>query len=337
MWNRKRKAYICLLAGIGLISWGAWEAARDGLPRMFRTGLGTSPTPVPPNVGCVKAKRDIKLHYEPKGGTDGSIVDWESRQYKKPVAAGHYGIIVDMIKPTETSGTRRMFYRIVWATEDDPFLAGNPKLAKQQHWIITDLVETIDCKSVHGPTEVVANPAMLGNEQPVVALPPTPIPSPKLSLWGPVQPCGKIEPCTEKIAIAHNGTFDYSARCQQPASFATIAQGETATIRYVNGLIKPNSPEATADYQPEVPYGVPEAKIEQKHRDSWKCRPVPEQPLHSILVVSSAGRVFVFEDNILILENETTNPITLALVYNDNPWLFQRHTGSARFKVEIRR
>lgn len=142
----KSFAVLLLLVGFALIGWGVYpyfDKRNDPPPT-------PNPTPTPVNSGCVKANNEITSRYSPITRR-GEIVDWRPIPYATPIPAGHYGMIADLSQPSETQGTRREFYKIVWASEADPYLVRNPKMARNQHWILTDLVTPADCRSIPGP------------------------------------------------------------------------------------------------------------------------------------------------------------------------------------------
>lgn len=128
-----------------------------------------------PEKECVCAKVEIRTRYKAVRN-DRAIVDWEPASDLE-VYPGKYGRLV---KGEESKiGDGRTLWKIVWASEADPFLVSAPENSLSQVWILSELVDRVDCRKIPPPLPTPApTPVPTPTPEPTPTSEPTPAPEP---------------------------------------------------------------------------------------------------------------------------------------------------------------
>lgn len=147
-------AVLLLLVGITSLGWGIY-------PYFSKYVFGEKV--------CVCARVEIRIRYKPVRN-EGAIIDWEPIN-DLAVLAGHFGRIAGGEEAVAQISGGRSLLKVVWATDNDPFLVASLGSTDKQYWVLSDLMDRVDCRKIPPPT-----PTPTPTPEPTPE--PTPIPEP---------------------------------------------------------------------------------------------------------------------------------------------------------------
>lgn len=175
----KLLAVLLLLVGIVSLGWGTYSYFN----KYFFV-----------EKDCVCARVEIRMGYRPVRN-EGMIVDWAPAN-DLSVPAGHFGRLAGGEEAVAQISGGRSLLKVVWATDNDPFLVASLENRDNQYWILSDLVDRVDCRNIPPPTPTPLPPTPTPTPEPTPDLTPEPTPT--------SEPTVTPEPTPEVVAPTWN-------------------------------------------------------------------------------------------------------------------------------------